>query len=256
MILFVFDLKSQIMLLGSDTINRRDTNGLKEGLWMDDFMSMQFRGNYVAGKKEGVWVSHNPKNQKINYLIEFHDDKRNGIYVEFNPNGIIIKEEYYKNDLKHGESKEYDIWDLRSVANYKNGLLNGYKVSYYTGNAKSYLEGVKNIQEEAFYINNLRHGETKWYGKNDKLIAKYNYNMGSLEGKQYTFYEDGLTIKTIETYKNNILDGEVKEFYSNGKIKLEGLYLDGKKNGEWREYSEEGKLLKTTKWKDDVENKK
>jgi antitoxin component YwqK of YwqJK toxin-antitoxin module len=78
---------------------------------MDDFMSMQFRGRYFKGKKEGVWISHDPNTQKIRYLIEFYNDKRNGLYLEFNPNGIIIKEEYLKKilNMENHENMTYGI---------------------------------------------------------------------------------------------------------------------------------------------------
>jgi antitoxin component YwqK of YwqJK toxin-antitoxin module len=158
--------------------------------------------------------------------------------------------------LKEGLCKNYDTWDLKDETNYKQGKLNGVKKVYYTNEAKSYAPNVTNIQEETFYINDLREGVTKWYSKNDKLAVEYNYHNGLLEGVQKTYFDDGKNVQIEELYKNNI-PIEYKEYYRSGKIKTEGKYnSNGQKHGEWKNYSEDGKLLKPTRFIDGNEIKK
>ncbi|HTB33059.1 MAG TPA: hypothetical protein VK808_13605, partial [Bacteroidia bacterium] len=42
--------------LPADT-NKMDGNGKKQGLWIENLGPTKWLGNYVDGKKEGIWVS-------------------------------------------------------------------------------------------------------------------------------------------------------------------------------------------------------
>jgi len=234
----------------NDTINYTNIDSVRQGIWEESIDGTKYTGEYKDGKKNGVWYCYNDYNQKIQKLETFKDGLREGIYLEFNPNGIIIKEEFYKKGLLHGICKEYDVWDLKTNTVYINGKIQGIKKSYYTNMAKSYEQGVTNIMEESFYLDGLKNGSTKWYNKNDKLLAQYNYVNDTLSGEQLTFYEDGTTVKTKENYKNNKLHGLNIEYFPNGIIKIEGYYDNGEKSGIWKEYDEKGKLIKTYKNKE------
>lgn len=223
-----------------DSLNKTNAQNLKTGFWMERNSEYTHQGYYIDSKKNGNWAT-------------------------FLSNDMLFKLETWKNGVKDGISLQFDRKSkLTGLENYRDGELNGLCVYYapasdFPQKEMSYnmgkLEGMYRIfyengkiQEESFYKDNLKSGPSRWYNKNGRMIAMYNYQNGNFEGMQRTYYENDTT-QSISNYSLNLLNGEYKEYYRNGVLKATGKYLNGLKEGDWIEYDETGNRLKTTRYK-------
>lgn len=112
-------------------------------------------GNYKKGQKKGEWRYYHDSNGKIKLIENYKYDK--GIsYLEgaatfYDPNGVILERDMYKNNKPNGESIfYYNNEKVKSVFTYKNGVLNG-RATYYDINGE--------VVKQEFY-------------ENDKIIPK------------------------------------------------------------------------------------
>ncbi len=230
-----------------DTINRKDANGSMYGYWIEKRGELTYKGFYADNKKVRDWVGYYPTN--VIYKVEYYTNGvKEGISIQFDRKGKISLVEHFKNGLTHGQSVLYSQYNEMPVSetDYLLGKKNGVYRQFYE-NAK--------IQEESYYLDDLKNGSSKWNNKNGQRIAEYNYKAGNFDGLQKTFYEND-SIQTLSNYVENKLSGESKEYYRNGKLKLSGKYVNGVKDGAWTEYDELGKVSTVTRFKEGEEVKK
>ena len=230
-----------------DTLNRTDSYGNKVGHWIEKMGEITYKGEYSANKKVNNWIGYYPNN--LIYKVEyFSNGAKDGISIQFDRKGKISLVENYKNGLAHGQTVYYSQFNETPVSEteYAHGKKNGLYRQYYD-NAK--------IQEESWFVDDLKNGLSRWNNKNGQRVAEYNYKAGNFDGLQKTYYEND-SILSVNTYQDNKLSGEAREYYRNGKVKVSGKYLNGQKDGVWTEYNEIGRAEKATKYKDGVEVKK
>jgi antitoxin component YwqK of YwqJK toxin-antitoxin module len=224
----------------SDT-NKLDGNGKKTGIWKEKSEMYIYYGTYKNDKREGVWIGYHP-NGIISSIDEYKDGKKNGYSIGIDVAGFYFRKDYYTNDTLDGVCIGYTNTSgpkPHSEIHYRMGKLNGLKKVYYPDG---------NIQEEGYFTNNLRSGKSKWYTADGNLSMEYTYKNGNMEGPQKTFYPNG-NIASEVTAVNNLEEGEYTEYLENGKMKLEGKYIHGKKEGPWKEYDAEGNVIKTEIYK-------
>ena len=228
----------------ADTVNRTNSEAFKYGYWIEKQGDITSKGEYLLNKKNKNWVSYYPNNiiSKIEY---YSNGERDGISVQFDRRGKMTLLENYRNGMTHGQTIHYSQFNEAplSECDYAYGKRNGMFRQYYD-NGK--------IQEESYFKDDLKNGFSKWFNKNGRLIAVYQYLNGNFDGIQKTFYEND-TLQTVYFFKDNKYSGESKEFYRNGKVKVTGKYVLGEKDGPWTEYDELGKVQKVTKFKNGQE---
>ncbi len=136
-----------------------------------------------------------------------------------------------------------------------------------------YSEKKGDIRIEGYYKNGLKDSCWIYYNWDNVKILEENYNLGILEGKSFTWYDNG-KIHTEAEYRDSKLIGTLKIWYPNGQINSitkrdsEGLengesliwYENGKlkqsgyfKNGQfhniWKEFYENGRIKSIKKYK-------
>ena len=167
---------------------------------------------------------------------EYYDEEtgvtlKNGSYIVYDENKKVEKKEQYKNGELDGECVDKD-YGYTTIANYKNGILNGAYVRYYEN-------GNKKVEKN--YINGKISGEVKEYYLEGGIQIVSNYKEDKLEGPYMGYYESG-KIKEKNTFKNNNVDGEMIVYYENGKVKTKGKAVNGQLQGELNYYYEDGKI--------------
>lgn len=188
--------------------------------------------------------------------------RRQGIWMDFYPNGQKRYEGEFKNDKCKGTFRYYDEQGNLQATNEfdKSGekCLN----KTYAPNGRVIATG--------YYVNQKKEGEWKYYDKNSGqlLLSEdnqggkvhgwsrlYNPNNGKL-AEETQFVEgqpEGMCHKYSDTgvlqmecqYHQGQLDGPCKTYYPNTALKEEGQYTAGKKSGVWKTYNEDGDLLVT-----------
>ena len=223
--------------------NKTDATGKKTGLWREKTEMTTYYGKYLNDKKDGAWIGYHP-NGIISSIVEYKDGRKNGASIGIDVAGFYFRKDNYTNDTLDGPSIMYahnNGAKLQSEIGYKMGKIHGKKRIFYP-------DGI--LQEDGEYLNDKRNGISRWYMADGTLSIEYTYKNGNMEGIQKTFFPNGNIASEVKA-ANNLEEGEYTEYFQNGKIKLEGKYVHGKKEGPWKEYDEDGKVVKTQVYKND-----
>jgi antitoxin component YwqK of YwqJK toxin-antitoxin module len=247
-------------LVSSEKINRKDNNGLKQGVWKSYFANKRLEkeerykndllNGYVKvynkqGKLEtailyinGVEQSKEDNLADFDIETEFHSNgavksnitynlagKKDGIANYFDEDGNVSSSEFYKN----GFLLEKGLID-------NEGLNQGMWETYY-------LDG--SVKTKGAYKDSEKFGKWEYYFTNGTLeqIGFYDEN-GKYTGEWKWYYEDGSLLRK-EEYRRGVEDGYLEEYARDGKIITKGEYFDGEKEGEWfyelNDHKEKGK---------------
>lgn len=229
----------------SDTINKTDAKGKKQGFWEEKSANLSAKGWYKNDLKEGQWLTYG-QNGIITKVENYRKGMKNGTVIEIDQRGYLSGDVPYVNDVLEGTTKHYFYGtNPASVIPYKHGKLDGKKIIYYENSAGK-------IQEEANFKNDIKDGPSNWYTISGDKVAEYNYVNGNLEGIQRQYYPKSV-LMSEQNYVKNIPQGEYKEYYESGKLKIQGIYVNGEKDGKWNEVDENGTILKTTKFVKGIE---
>jgi hypothetical protein len=149
-----------------------DKPGLVRAI-VNDGLAISFQGNYLNGKREGIWSEFHP-NGLLKSATSYVNGIREGLYVELNQSGQMTKRFFYHNNIRHGEYKEFNYSTVKEERMYNMGKLEGLVKVYYDGGK---------IMEEGAYQNGLREGISKWYDQNGNVTITYEYRKGELVKK-------------------------------------------------------------------------
>ena len=209
-----------------------------DGVFEHYYGTVKVTGNILNGMKEGSWVENHPNSELPHFIIQYKEGKKEGLYLELDKQGRLLKKVDYKNDMMYGLNCAWRTNGLISVKQeYKEGQLDGRSLIY---NEYGF------IQEESQYKSGNRDGVTIWYAYADKqqgpIYVMYTYKDGKFEGVQETYYEDG-RVKTHKMFSNNVQNGPAIEYYEDGSIKSESNYKNGEVKGKVKEYKKGVKFI-------------
>jgi hypothetical protein len=158
--------------IGANQETYDDTPGLVRAI-VNNGTAISLQGNYLNGKREGIWSEFYP-NGLLKSATSYINGIREGLYVELNQSGQMTKRFFYHNNIRHGEYKEFNYSTVKEERMYNMGKLEGLVKVYYDGGK---------IMEEGAYQNGLRDGVSKWYDQNGNVTITYEYKKGELVNK-------------------------------------------------------------------------
>lgn len=207
---------------------------MADGKFEQKYGTIKVGGDVLNGMKDGNWIENHPNSDIPHFIIQYKEDKKNGLFLEFDKQANLIKMIDYKDDVMDGGNYAWDKnGRMTSKQEYKEGKLDGKSVIY---TDKGF------IQEESEYKAGKRHGITTWYLYGEKAqglkYVMYTYQEGMFEGVQETYYENG-NVKTSKMFSNNVQNGPAIEYYEDGSIKSEANYKNGELKGRVKEYKKE-----------------
>lgn len=189
-------------------------------------------GNYIKGKKEGVWTLYKSNDKKPpfywnrNTLTNYKAGLKEGEEINYQGYGIEYQKplivRHWKDDIENGIGKIYDYnypYNLQKLYNAVNGQMWLIEAYYPNG------------QLQTKYNDTTVSGQTykyfKEYFENGKIKATGFYLNGEQQSGTWTnYYENGKT-ESIANYSNGKLDGNYKYFHDNGQLWTERIYKDG-----------------------------
>ncbi|MCF6308085.1 MAG: hypothetical protein L3J09_09035 [Flavobacteriaceae bacterium] len=202
-------------MISQNDINQFDSQGKRQGVWERKYEKsdqIRYSGQFNHGKEIGVFKYYCKDCLSKPSVIKTFNDQDNSAFVKYlTKKGKVISEGkmigknridewiYYHKNSNVIMTKEY----------YKNGKLDGQKITYYLTNK---------IAEEVIYENGIKQGKNNYYSPTGVLLKKL-------------------------LYKNDELHGPVTYYDGSGNITLEGNYKEGKKHGIWKTYKN-GKFIK------------
>ena len=222
----------------AQTMNNINVKGKADGPFYQNNGNVKVYGVVLNGQKSGTWTETHPNSDMPHYIIQFKDDKKDGLYLEFEKQGIIVNRMEFKNDLIDGVCCKYKNTNIMEYVSYKEGKKNGESKLFYE-------RGM--LMETSTYKDGRRDGVTIWYSNKDKeqgpMVAMYTYKDGRFDGPQETYYENGM-LKSRKTFSDNRQEGPSYEFYEDGSLKSEANFKNGEQKGKKKEYPQGKKFLK------------
>ncbi|MCU0824855.1 MAG: LIC20035 family adhesin [Leptospira sp.] len=228
-------------------------------------------GEYVDGKKVGIWRKPDPDNrQKTLAEMPWVDGKKEGIAKTFDKQGIVTSETEFKNDLKDGsyyrknskgewiekgsfkEGKEAGEWTFYYLGADGNGIKT--KVSFLNGEKEGteynyYKDGV--VESQGNYIAGVRSGPWKFFGSKGNILAEGGYGKKPDSENQEIKYErvgiwkeyypDGKLFGTGT--RKHTRSGEWKFYYNNGQIGYQGIMANESMFETAKIYDKNGNIL-------------
>jgi uncharacterized protein len=243
-------------------------NGKKNGIKTTFNEIGKVQENFKDDIKEGLTVYYYG-DSTIRKIIKYENGKENGLSKEFSKEGIVISLVDYKYGFVisreyinriNGNGRKQGVWktfypndNLKTEESYKNGLKDGFfKIFDIDGNLisiKKYIDD--ELQEDDPEVVKLDIKIDYYESGNIKTIGSYKNNIP--EGVRRDYKQDG-TIESAKIFRNGsiigdgIVDekgfkqGNWKEYYETGELKAEGNYKNNEKTGLWKWYYVNGKL--------------
>jgi antitoxin component YwqK of YwqJK toxin-antitoxin module len=195
-------------------INQTDAQGNRHGLWKKLYpgtKQLRYEGVFEHGKEVGTFKFYcETCKDQPSVVKEFNSENSIAEVKYYTVKGKLVSEGKMDGKDRIGEWLYYPkkSSNVMTRENYKNGKLDGLKITYY-GNGK--------IAEERNYVNGLLEGPNNYYSP------------------------DGVLLKKL-IYKNDVLVGPALYYDASGALTIEGSYKNGKKHGLWKHYKN-GKLI-------------
>ncbi len=224
---------------------------------------------------KGFWMQF-----YVPYLKQIFDDNQFEVFSYYIFSGINNKsiKEYVKKNQKTIDKfiqspiayfntiKETRVLNVAQRSNVQlKYLFNGSKVSgkgawqsdgknykltgpweFYYNDGKLRSKGIYNEKGD-------KEGEWNFYHSNGELKEKDVYTNGLLNGKVYTWFDNGVQASIMD-YKNDLLDGTLQQWYYNAAQRKIEDYTANKKNGLGKSFTNYGYLNHEGIYKDDLEN--
>lgn len=171
--------------LTAQDLNRTDSQGRRQGKWVDYYANGQIRyeGQFKNGFCQGEFKYYDEQgNLKATNTYDKSGNK--ALNKTYSPNGTLIATGYYLNQKKDGEWKYYsrDNGVLILVEENQNGKAHG--------NSKVYYEtGV--LMMERHFVDDQLEGHAKIYYPSGALKEEGDYQKGKKTGIWKTYNEDG-----------------------------------------------------------------
>jgi antitoxin component YwqK of YwqJK toxin-antitoxin module len=122
---------------------------------------------------------------------------------------------------------------LKSVVHIRGGKYYGKAVFY---------QPTGDYQLVCFYKDNLLQGPLIRYYSYNKKKELQNFDKGNLDGLSTIWYEDGGKLSET-TYMNGILNGPYREYHPDNHLKVQGQYLNGFFTGKWLYFNFSGDIV-------------
>jgi hypothetical protein len=135
-------LKSYIIGVKGDTLNRVDMNGKKQGPWVAHFDELrgepgfEEEGYYVNDKKDGVWRKYSLMGD-LTAMENYRWGNKDGKNVYFTSTGQLLREESWKAvnpDNPYDTVDVYDLNDPTKIIDRQVVKLEGYTLKHGTWN--------------------------------------------------------------------------------------------------------------------------
>lgn len=213
-ILFILLFSSlSIFSQSSDSLNRIDNHGHKQGIWKKKYPNgvIRYRGQFLNDNPVGEFRYYS-EDGKLKTVINHGSDGIHSTTRMYDEKGVLKANGFFS-----GQRKD-SLWTLcdasgRKIAEerYKNGLPDGMWITYFAA---------------------------------DSVTAQIQmWKMGSRDGLYREFFQSG-SVKFEMNYAEDRPHGVVQGWLPEGVLQFKGNYNNGVKDGEWLFYTAKGELKK------------
>jgi hypothetical protein len=200
-------LKSYMIGVKGDTLNKVDSKGMKQGKWVNHYEGVRSEpgyeeeGIYVNGRKEGGWRLYSIDGDLAG-LENYRWGNKDGVCQYFNKAGELTREEGWR---AMNPDKQYDTLEIEDIDNLDH---------YHTVIVKN--DGVA-----------IKHGTWKFYEPSTGMITRTEtYTLGKREMPK----KDNISDSAVAVKKSVPKPKEVQDFEKKNAGKKKVKYRDGATN--------------------------
>ena len=208
---------------GENEIYRKTDNGK---LVVDRFEK-------VNGKNQGSFYTYDMESGKKLLSLYYENGVIEGPYQFFLIPGVLHQEGFMKKNLKDGVCIEYyPNGQINSIGDFKNDKKNGPLKAYYENGQLEQKGKLKDDKQEGLW---------KYYHENGFFKSEENFKNGKREGLHKTYFENG-QLAEEQNYKDGKKNGFFKSYFENGQLETQGNHRKDKQVGRWKFYFKNGKI--------------
>lgn len=232
--------------------------------------------HFKNGKEEGFLFEYN-KDSCIIEVFEFvrgvlvnkekinktdSEKRKDGTWKYYDQNGFLVKEENFKNGLRHGYFKEYaQDGNLIKIEKYIDDKLQNNAPEFKKLDIKFDYYANGKVKIEGSYKDSIPEGVRRYYSEKGDVTNAQIFKDGNIigegiidrsgkkQGKWKEFYapseetKNKIVLKAEGIYKNDIKIGKWSFYSVNTKLEQIGEFnKNGQKTGEWKWYYDSGAI--------------
>ena len=103
-IIFTFTMMMIAVAAFSQQIYNIKVSDKPDGNFEQYYGNIKVTGAILNGLKEGSWVENHPNSDIPHFIIQYKEGKKDGLLLEFDKQGTIVKKNDYRNDKIDGMS--------------------------------------------------------------------------------------------------------------------------------------------------------
>ncbi|NNC82708.1 MAG: toxin-antitoxin system YwqK family antitoxin [Flavobacteriales bacterium] len=166
----------------------------------------------AEGRKTGYWIITGSVRPTKGYAPEqvieegnYEANKKTGLWKRYYPNGKLLSEITYANNIPNGPYKTY----------YETGIpeeVGNWRFNKNTGDFKRYHPNGNLSQKFTFSENGIRNGQQLYYHENGQVELEVQINNGKEEGTLKRYYANGDLKETKEFNGGKMTEGSIKTY--------------------------------------------
>lgn len=171
--------------------------------------------DHLRGEENGQWLYYYDSTANLAWEMNYLVGQKHGKCIYFGPKGDTTLWENYKSGLLEGTKRTYFSGSrIKTEIQYSAGKMNG---------------SFKKFSPDSLLLDNLnfkngqKHGICNYYYNDGKLLKVENWSEGIENGEHKTFFIQG-NVQKIEFYKKGIKEGEFLDYYPNQSIRRRHVY--------------------------------
>ncbi len=187
-----------------------------------------------TGKDKQVYITGLKTKKRddgsVLYIMSLKDGYQDGPMIHYSADGKIDEESFYRNDRLEGYYKRYfPNGQLRLISSYEKGLKHGEQIAYYKSETDKQFP-----QFKRFFDQGLMSGEQQFFNEKGILTHSISYRPNFEDNNEMKhgveiYYHENEQIRKRQFYVDNRLHGLVQSFHENGQLKSESCYQTGRK---------------------------
>jgi antitoxin component YwqK of YwqJK toxin-antitoxin module len=143
-------------------------DGLQRARKFDDDDNLLEEGLLLNGERNGSWTIFQ-SNGKPHIVNSYVNGRKNGLTMEYDKNGRVLKEANFINDQFDGSYKEFRMYIPFRDSNFKNGKYDGMHKEF---------DQQGNLQKEMEFKNGVQHGVMNYYNLEGEITVTYQFENG------------------------------------------------------------------------------
>jgi antitoxin component YwqK of YwqJK toxin-antitoxin module len=213
----------------SQSVNQKDTQGRKQGVWQKNYpksRAFEYKGQFKDDKPVGTFYYYYVSSKKKAIIV--HDEKTGrSTAVMYHENGVLMAKGIFRNQEKDS------IWEyygpsgrISTKESYSNGKLNGNQIVYYVFEDPSDRRMI--VAKVTPYVMGIINGDVIEYFDTGVIKSKVTYVKGKKEGVGVINHPNGKVMMT-ERYKGGIQHGWQSAHNESGVETGKVYYRSGKR---------------------------